>query len=406
MSKLTELLDELCPDGVDYRPLGEVGSFTRGGGPQKKDFLSEGFPCIHYGQIYTHYGLFTATTISSVSQDVFDKSRKAQPGNVIIAVTSENDEDLGDAVAWLGSQPAAVSNHTLIYDTEMDPQYVSYFLRSAHFQRQKRRVTTGAKVRSISEKGFSSIEIPVPSLEVQQEIVRVLDAFTDLEQSLVSELELRKKQLNDYRHAHFANSKETDGCAVTLGEIAEVRSGWGFPKAYQGTLSGDLPFFKVGDMNLPGNETFLHSANNYISDTQAQELKVKPAPTGSIVFPKVGAAIATNKKRILTQESAFDNNVMSLVPGQKVDSDFLFHWIQTENLVRWGNSSGGVPSIRKSDVEKVTLILPPREQQEAVASRLNVFSNLIQSIEQEISLRRKQYEFYRDELLSFAPKEN
>lgn len=386
MSKLTELLDELCPDGVEYLPLGEVAEVLRGRRLTKKSLTDDGpYPVFHGG--LDPIGYFESCN---------------RPAHTVMVI------NVGASAGTVGYSAVDFWSSDGCYCLELaegiDPRYVFQALKNQelHFFHRVRR----AGIPTLDADVISRFTIPIPPLKVQQEIVRVLDAFTALEQSLVSELELRKKQLNDYRHAHFANIKETDGCAVTLGEIAEVRSGWGFPKAYQGTLSGDLPFFKVGDMNLPGNETFLHSANNYISDTQAQELKVKPAPTGSIVFPKVGAAIATNKKRILTQESAFDNNVMSLVPGRKVDSDFLFHWIQTEDLVRWGNSSGGVPSIRKSDVEKVTLILPPREQQEVVASRLNVFSNLIQSIEQEISLRRQQYEFYRDELLSFAPKED
>ena len=405
MSKLTELLDELCPDGVEYHTLDEVFDTRNGYTPSRSKpefWVDEGIPWFRMDDIRTN-GNVLDDSLEHISPEAV-KGTVFPAGTVIVATSATIGEHALLKVPALSNQRFTALIAKPEFAERLLPEFVHYYCFV--LDEWCTRNTTQSSFASVDMPRFRKFMFPVPPLEVQQEIVRVLDAFTDLEQSLVSELELRKKQLNDYRHAHFANIKETDGCAVTLGEIAEVRSGWGFPKAYQGTLSGDLPFFKVGDMNLPGNETFLHSANNYISDTQAQELKVKPAPTGSIVFPKVGAAIATNKKRILTQESAFDNNVMSLVPGQKVDSDFLFHWIQTEDLVRWGNSSGGVPSIRKSDVEKVTLILPPREQQEVVASRLNVFSNLIQSIEQEISLRRQQYEFYRDELLSFTPKED
>ncbi|GAA4898553.1 hypothetical protein GCM10025789_15630 [Tessaracoccus lubricantis] len=125
MSSIDELLSRLAPDGVQHRALQEVGSFVRGGGPQKKDFSDEGVGCIHYGQIYTHYGIHTSTTLSHVSPEVAARSRRAQPGDVIIAVTGENDADLARAVAWLGNAPVAVSNHTLIYTSSLDPKYVS-----------------------------------------------------------------------------------------------------------------------------------------------------------------------------------------------------------------------------------------------------------------------------------------
>src|SRR5699024_12450311 len=161
---------------VRWAPMSEVGTFLRGGGPQKKDFTEAGVGCIHYGQIYMHYGIHATKPLTFVESSVAAKSRQAEPGDVIIAVTSENDEDLGKSVAWRGQDSSAISNHTLIFTSDLNPKYVSYFLASRAFHLQKRRHVIGTKVRSLPSKAFDSIQIPVPSKEVQNQIVRTLDS--------------------------------------------------------------------------------------------------------------------------------------------------------------------------------------------------------------------------------------
>lgn len=94
--------------------LGEIATITRGGNFQKKDFVKEGFPCIHYGQMYTHFGVFADQTLTFVSADVFSKSKQAMPNDIVMAVTSENVADVCKCTAWLGKEPIAVSGHTAI----------------------------------------------------------------------------------------------------------------------------------------------------------------------------------------------------------------------------------------------------------------------------------------------------
>ena len=88
MSKLSELITQLCPDGVEYRTLGEIATISRGGNFQKKDFVDYGVPCIHYGQIYTQYNLFASKTISFISPDVARRQKIAVKNDIVMAVTS------------------------------------------------------------------------------------------------------------------------------------------------------------------------------------------------------------------------------------------------------------------------------------------------------------------------------
>jgi type I restriction enzyme S subunit len=192
---------------------------------------------------------------------------------------------------------------------------------------------------------------------------------------------------------------------MTLSEVAEIRSGWGFPNAYQGQSEGVYPFYKVSDMNLVGNETVMAAANNFIDEATAKKLGVTPAPAGTVIFPKIGAAVATNKKRLLSKPSAYDNNVMGLIPGEQFNPRFLFFWMQTVDLTKLAHDSGAVPSIRKSEMEQLQVPVPTLEDQARIVAILDEFDALINDLSSglpaEIKARRQQCEHYRDRLLTF-----
>ncbi|OCB70948.1 restriction endonuclease subunit S [Flavobacterium crassostreae] len=190
---------------VQHLPLGDenIGKFIRGGGLQKKDFTETGVGCIHYGQIYTYYGTYANKTKSFVSEEFAKKARMAKYGDLVIATTSETDEDVCKAVAWLGDKEIAVSSDACFYRHNLNPKYVSYFFQTEQFQKQKRPFITGTKVRRVNADDLAKIKIPVPSKEEQERIVTILDNFDTLTNSisegLPKEIELRKKQYEYYR---------------------------------------------------------------------------------------------------------------------------------------------------------------------------------------------------------------
>jgi type I restriction enzyme S subunit len=190
---------------VEWLPLGQpkIGEFIRGGGLQKKDFTVAGVGCIHYGQIYTHYGTYANRTKTYVSEKFFQKARKAKAGDLVIATTSENDEDVCKAVAWMGEEEIAVSSDACIYRHQLNPRFVSYFFQTEHFQKQKRPYITGTKVRRVNADDLAKILIPIPAPEEQDRIVAILDKFDVLTNSLTEglprEIELRQKQYEYYR---------------------------------------------------------------------------------------------------------------------------------------------------------------------------------------------------------------
>lgn len=200
-------------EDVPHLPMGQkdIGEFIRGGTFQKKDFIDAGVGCIHYGQIYTYYGTYTEKTKTYISTALAKKCKKAHKGDLIIATTSENDEDVCKAVAWLGSEDIAVSSDACIYKHNLNPKYVSYFFQTEQFQNQKRQYITGAKVRRVNADNLSKILIPVPSMEIQERIVSILDKFDTLTNSITEglprEIELRQKQYEYYRDLLFSFPK-------------------------------------------------------------------------------------------------------------------------------------------------------------------------------------------------------
>lgn len=200
--------------GVKHLPMGDesIGEFIRGGGLQKKDFTDSGVGCIHYGQIYTHYGTSANKTKSFVSEEFAKKARIAKYGDLVIATTSETDEDLCKAVAWLGNEEIAVSSDACYYRHNLNPKYVAYFFQTEQFHKQKRSFITGAKVRRVNASKLEKIIIPVPLPEEQERIVNILDDFdmltTSLSGALQKEIELRKKQYEYYRNKLLTFPKE------------------------------------------------------------------------------------------------------------------------------------------------------------------------------------------------------
>lgn len=114
---------------------------------------------------------------------------------------------------------------------------------------------------------------------------------------------------------------------ILIGDIATVRGGNAFPERYQGEKQGGYPFYKVSDMNLSGNETWMTLANNYISEEVLRSLRARPFPSHTVIFPKVGAAVHTNKKRILSCAALIDNNVMGVSneSQETCDANFLYY---------------------------------------------------------------------------------
>lgn len=172
---------------------------------------------------------------------------------------------------------------------------------------------------------------------------------------------------------------------VETGNVTIVGAGTGFKTDFQGFTDKEIPFYKVSDMNLIGNEMFMYEANNYVDSEDLKVLKAKTFPKNTLIFPKVGAALLTNKRRILTKDSCVDNNIMTLIPIEnKINPIFLYSLYLQIDFSDLSND-GALPSLNGSQVKKIMIPLPPLEEQKKIADILSTVDKKIAFVEENIN---------------------
>ena len=190
---------------VEWKVLGSVGVFENGTGMSKSLFDETGsVGAIHYGHIYTKYNLFVNQPIVRVTKKNANNLKVVNKGDLVIAKTSENIEDVMKTVAYLGEDYAVTGGHSAIFRHKENPKYLSYVFNGAKYLlRQKNKLARGVKVIELSITDMEKIKIPVPSIPVQEHIVEILDKFdtlvNDISKGLPKEIELRQKQYEYYR---------------------------------------------------------------------------------------------------------------------------------------------------------------------------------------------------------------
>lgn len=196
---------------VELKTLGEMGTLIRGKRFVKSDIIPKGVPCIHYGEMYTHYRIWADKAKSYISVELASKLRKASCGDVVFVSAGETIADIGRGTAWLGDEDVVIHDACFFYKSSLNPKYVAYFSRTNFFHDQIKKSISSGKISAINAKGFEKVIIPVPSPEEQARIVAFLDKFDTLTSSITEglprEIELRQKQYEYYRDLLFSFPK-------------------------------------------------------------------------------------------------------------------------------------------------------------------------------------------------------
>ncbi|EKO52637.1 type I restriction modification DNA specificity domain protein [Leptospira kirschneri str. 200801925] len=385
---------------VEWKTLGEVGNFVRGSGIQKSDFTESGTGCIHYGQIHTHYGTWADKTKSFINNEFAARLRKAHTGDLVIATTSEDDDALAKAVAWLGNEEVAVSTDAYIYRHTINPKYMSYFFQTELFQSQKKPYITGTKVRRISGESLAKIQIPIPPLPVQAEIVRILDAFTELSTELSTELTARKKQYNYYRD-QLLSFEEGEVEWKTLGEVAERISSGGTPNTGVSEFyDGNIPWLRTQEINFEE----IWDTGAKITEEGLKNSSAKWIPENCVIVAMYGATvgkIGINKIPMTTNQACANIELDENVANYR----YVFHFLSSQYKYIKSLGSGSQTNINAQIVKKIQIPIPSLAEQKRIVAILDKFDALTSSISEglprEIEQRKKQYEYYRELLLSF-----
>ncbi len=187
----------------EWKTLGEIGTFTRGRRFVRTDIVDEGQPCIHYGDMYTYYGLATDHARTHLPKDFPVKLRYAERGDVIIVGAGENDMDIGVGCVWEGDEPVAVHDACYIFKHNQNPRYISHYLRTLDYHLQIKKSVSTAKICAISPEGIAKAKIALPPLAEQERIVSILDKFealtTSLSDGIPAEQAAQQKRYEYYR---------------------------------------------------------------------------------------------------------------------------------------------------------------------------------------------------------------
>lgn len=280
--------------------------------------------------------------------------------------------------------------HVLRPGGSVIPEWIWLFIRQERFRKAaKDSFRGGVGQQRVPKKFLQQHPIPLPPIEEQRRIVARVEELIERVREAKRLRQQAKEDAERLWQSTLAETFPRPGAEpppgwrwARLGEVAKVINGCGFPKRYQGRQTGPIAFLKVSDLNIPENDPEVTRATNYVDEKTLELLHGRACKPGTIVFPKIGGAIATNKKRKLGITAAFDNNVMGLLPNEEaVNSDYLLLWTYTIDLTSL-SKVGPVPSIRQSTVENQFIPLPPLDEQRRIVAHLEALREKIKDLKE------------------------
>lgn len=403
MSQLMELIDKYCPHGVQFRELGEISSFIGGlTGKSKQDFVNGNKKFVTYMNVYNNPSVDTSAEDMVVIHDG-ERQNKLCFGDIIITGSSETPDDSCmssvldtpiDDDLYLNSFCFALR----LNEPVLLPRFSSYLFRSTEIRKQLVKTVSGVTRFNVSKEKMKFVKIPIPPIEIQEEIVRVLDNFSELVAGLQSEIEKRKMQYEHYRDAILdfdKNGIEHD--KLTIVDVCSFVTSGGTPKSttkeYYG---GDIPWLRTQEVDW----TDIYDTGVKITQLGYDNSSAKMIKENCVIVAMYGATagkVAINRIPLCTNQACCN---LEINP-EKALFEYVYYCLSKDYLVLKGKGQGSQSNINAGIVKGHPICVPQLEIQLELVKKIQTFTTAIESLQEELELRIKQFEYYRDKLLTF-----
>mgnify|MGYP001219970605 CR=1 FL=1 len=415
MSKLDELLRELCPNGVEHKRIGDFAVCFPGATPKTThpEYWENGtIPWMSSGEVNQEEVTFTEKKITQKGYD--ETSTKMVPvGTVVIALAGQGKTRGKVAITRI---PLCTNQSlcAIVVDETVISKYLFHYLRSQYAR--IREISSGDGTRGgLNLKMIKAYVVPVPPIEVQEEIVRILDSYTEkideLIQNLMTEITARKTQYNYYRDKLL--KAETNAHKYKLGEIATVTKLAGFEFTNYVTYSENGNIIALRGLNVKNGRLDLHDVK-YVDKSDFSKLERSKLHIGDMLFTYVGTV---GQVAIVDEEDKYylaPNVALIRCDKEVLLPQYMKYYFQTtqfwDKQIRRLLQSSSMQNIPMEKIRKFEIAVPPLDVQNHIVNVLDNFericSDLNIGLPAEIEARQKQYEYYRDKLLTFAETGN
>lgn len=404
MSKIDDLIKQYCPNGVKYKELGNIGIFYGGlSGKSKEDFKDGNCKYITYTNIYSNPAL-KIDIEDKVNIQNGEKQNIIQYGDVLFTGSSETPDECGFSSVVTQKIKENIYLNSFCFGfrlndlTQFNLHFLKHLFRSYEIRKQIVGTASGVTRFNVSKKRFAKIKIPVPPLPVQEEIVKVLDAFTALEAELEAELEARRKQYAYYRNELLTFERVVTVCIQDI--CIRICSGGTPSSKRHDYYDGNVPWLRTQDIDF----NVINQTSATISDEGLRNSAAQWIPANCVIVAMYGATaakVAVNSIPLTTNQACCNLQI----DETKADVRYVFHWLSNEYEHLKALGEGSQSNINAKKVKSYPISLPPLEEQRRIVSILDRFDKLTNDLSSglpaEIEARRKQYEYYRDRLLSF-----
>ncbi|WP_096020166.1 restriction endonuclease subunit S [Campylobacter lanienae] len=393
MSKLEELINKLCPNGVEFKTLGDIATYRRGSFPQPYTNTSfyggeDAMPFVQVADIKDDGFKLKDKTKQTISKIAQPKSIFVPKGTVICSIQGT----IGRVA--ITQYDSYVDRTIAIFESlnnKIDKKFFAYCIE-VKFEVEK-QFARGSTLKTITKEEFTKFSIPVPPLEVQCEIVRILDNFTLLSAELSAELSARQKQYEYYRDELLTfNKKDENVKWEELGKYCQRLKGTAITARSMKEINKENGKIRI----FAGGKTMINTTEHNI-------------PSSDII--RIPNIIVQSRGIIdfiyYEKPCSFKREMWSYTHTNSVTLKFIYYYLKKniEYFKQRGNQMGSMPQISLEVTEKFKIPLPSMNKQERIVNILDRFDKLCNDISEglpaEIEARKKQYEYYRDKLLTF-----